>query len=308
MLPQIGDRALAPKPCDYRCPAAYAGQDRISKPFQPRGSRCCTIRHVAREDDAPEYLSERKRVQRAGDAMLRPAAPWTPAVHALLRHLEMVGFAGAPRVVGAGIDRTGQEMVEFVPGDVAHDRIWSEEGVHQLGRMLRDLHEAAASFRPPPQAVWQNSFLRSSGPGTVISHGDVAPWNVVVRQGQPVALIDWELAGPVDHLNELAHTGWLNARLFDEGVEDVPDLPSVEQRIHQLRIFADGYELPARSRRELARRVVDVAILSAASDAVEAKITAESSEAGWLAWGVAWRARSAAWLVRHRDLLDRALR
>jgi hypothetical protein len=263
---------------------------------------------MAREDDEPEYLSERKRVQRAGHAMLRSASPWTPAVHALLRHLEMVGFAGSPRVIGTGIDPTGQEMVEFVAGDVAHDRVWSEQGIHELGRMLRDLHEATASFRPPPQALWQDSFLRSSGPGTVISHGDVAPWNVVARLDRPVALIDWELAGPVDRLNELAHTGWLNARLFDEGVEDVPDLPSVEQWIQLLRAFAEGYQLPVRSRRELARRVVDVAILSAASDAVEAKITPESAEAAWLAWGVAWRARSAAWLIRHRDLLDRALR
>jgi aminoglycoside phosphotransferase (APT) family kinase protein len=199
-------------------------------------------------------------------------------------------------------------MVEFIEGDVARDRIWSEEGIHELGGMLRELHLATASFQPPPRARWQESFLRSSGPGTVISHGDVAPWNVVARHGQPLALIDWELAGPVDRLNELAHTGWLNARLFDEGVDDVVGLPSVEQRIRQFRIFADGYELPAQDRQELARRVIDVAILSAASDAVEAKIARESTGAAWLAWGVAWRARSAALLVRHLNLLEEALR
>ncbi|GIH73865.1 hypothetical protein Plo01_02940 [Planobispora longispora] len=32
--------------------------------------------------------------------MLRPAGPWTPAAHALLHHLERVGFTGSPRVVG----------------------------------------------------------------------------------------------------------------------------------------------------------------------------------------------------------------
>jgi hypothetical protein len=36
--------------------------------------------------------------------MLRPARPWTSAVHALLRHLERAGFAGSPRVVGDGYD------------------------------------------------------------------------------------------------------------------------------------------------------------------------------------------------------------
>ena len=253
-------------------------------------------------------LSERKQVHRAGTVTVRPSAPWTPAVHALLRHLETVGFAGSPRVVGAGIDPAGREMVEFIEGDVARDRIWSEEGIHELGGMLRQLHQATASFQPPPQARWQESFLRSTGADSVVSHGDVAPWNIVVLRGQPVALIDWELAGPVDRLNELAHTGWLNARLFDDGVDDVVGLPSIEQRIRQLRLFADGYELSAKDRIELARRVIDVAILSAASDAVEAKIAPESTGTAWLAWGVAWRARSAAWLVRHHNLLEDALR
>jgi hypothetical protein len=50
-----------------------------------------------------------------------------------------------------------------------------------------------------------------------------------------------------------------------------------------------------------------VAIRSAASDAVEGNITPESNEASWLAWGVAWPARSAAWLVRNRNLIERAL-
>ena len=35
---------------------------------------------------------------RHGDTILRPAGPWTPAVHALLRHLEEVGFPASPRV------------------------------------------------------------------------------------------------------------------------------------------------------------------------------------------------------------------
>jgi hypothetical protein len=265
---------------------------------------------VADEENGPfaDPLSERKQIHRAGHLTLRPSAPWTPAVHALLRHLETVGFTGSPRIIGTGIDAAGREMIEFVSGDVAQDRAWSEEGIHQLGRMLRDLHEATASFRPPRSAVWQESFLRATGPETVVSHGDVGPWNVVARHSLPVALIAWELAGPVDRLNELAHTGWLNARLFDDGVEDVAGLPSVEQRLRQLRVFAEGYELVAKDRVDLARRVVDVAILSAASDAVEAKITPTSTEAAWLVWGIAWRARSAAWLFRHRSLIEAALR
>jgi len=44
----------------------------------------------------------RSVVRRRGDLVIRDAGPWTPAVHALLRHLEDVGFSAAPRLVGPG--------------------------------------------------------------------------------------------------------------------------------------------------------------------------------------------------------------
>ncbi|MFD0525301.1 hypothetical protein [Paractinoplanes durhamensis] len=33
---------------------------------------------------------------RAGNVVHKPAAPWTPSVHALLRHLEQAGVEGCP--------------------------------------------------------------------------------------------------------------------------------------------------------------------------------------------------------------------
>ncbi len=41
-----------------------------------------------------------RKVVRIGDTVRRPVQPWTPAVHALLRHLETVAFTAAPRVLG----------------------------------------------------------------------------------------------------------------------------------------------------------------------------------------------------------------
>ena len=37
---------------------------------------------------------------RIGDVVHKHASPWTPTVHALLRHLEDAGFDGAPRALG----------------------------------------------------------------------------------------------------------------------------------------------------------------------------------------------------------------
>jgi hypothetical protein len=55
-------------------------------------------------------------VVRIADTVRRGTGPWTPAVHALLRYLEEVGFDGAPRV--RGIDEQGREILTYLSGDV----------------------------------------------------------------------------------------------------------------------------------------------------------------------------------------------
>lgn len=93
-------------------------------------------------------------VVRHDDTVLRPAEPWTPTIHALLRHLEAVGFTGAPRVVGDGYDGHGNEVLTYVEGEVRHPHPWSDDAIWRVGRLLRQLHDATASFQPPADAVW----------------------------------------------------------------------------------------------------------------------------------------------------------
>ena len=56
-------------------------------------------------------------VVRVGDTVRRPVGPHSPLVHALLAHLESIGFEGAPRFLG--IDRNGREVLSYVDGEVA---------------------------------------------------------------------------------------------------------------------------------------------------------------------------------------------
>ena len=81
---------------------------------------------------------------RHGDTILRPAGPRTPAVHALLRHLEEVGFPASPRVVGDGYDDQGREVLTYIEGRIAHPHPYTGEGIWQVGRLLRALHDATA--------------------------------------------------------------------------------------------------------------------------------------------------------------------
>jgi hypothetical protein len=250
----------------------------------------------------------RTNVHRRGDVVIRDAGPWTPAVHALLRHLEDVGFAAAPRLVGSGLDRDGRETLTFIEGDFTQPGPWSLEGAAALGTLLRGLHRATSSFRPPADAVWFPWHGRDlGGPGKVIGHCDVAPWNIVARDGRPVALIDWETAGPVDPLVELAQLCWLNAKLYDDIVADLEQLPPLADRARQLAAIVDAYGLPARRRRGFVGQIIEFAICDTAWEADDAAITPETAGHPIALWAMAWRARSAAWMVRHRGALEAAL-
>src|SRR2546423_14571099 len=88
-----------------------------------RGHRRGRVRHSVRTMTATQATPEEpptvtqqeipllggntSTVVRVGDTVRRNAGPGTPAVHALLRHLEDVGFTGAPRALGT--DERGRE-------------------------------------------------------------------------------------------------------------------------------------------------------------------------------------------------------
>jgi hypothetical protein len=236
------------------------------------------------------------------DVVRRPAGPWTPAVHALLDHLERAGFGGSPRAVTAG----AEDVVTFIPGESVHPHAWSDEGVFQVGCLLRGMHDSTASFVPPLNAVWSPWPFASSAPDAIISHRDTGPWNIVARDGLPAAFIDWVTAGPTDPLAEIAATAWLNAQLHDDDVAERQGLPDARARAAQLRYFADGYRLADDGRRGLVTAMIEYAIRDSAAEATAAGVTPQDGDSDAL-WAIAWRARSAAWMVRHRSLLENAL-
>jgi aminoglycoside phosphotransferase (APT) family kinase protein len=257
-------------------------------------------------EETPLAGGDRVAVFRRGYVVAREAGPWAPTVHALLRHLEDLGFEGAPRVVGSGFDEKGREILTYVEGEVVHPAPWSDHAIIALGRMLRQLHDATASFRVPDGAMWRPWFGREVGQPDIIGHCDAAPWNIVARNGEPVALIDWEFAGPVDRLTEIAMASWNNAQLYDDDVAAMNGLADAATRMRQVRLLADAYGLPTSERQRLAYRIIEFAAQSAANEVVEQEITPKTEHVPRV-WGIAWQTRSVAWIIRNRLVLERAL-
>ena len=146
----------------------------------------------------------------------------------------------------------------------------------------------------------------------MFGHGDTGPWNVVAQDGIPVAFIDWEFAGPVDALWELAETAWLNAQLHDDDIAKRGGLPSATRRGHQVRLLLDAYGLPTAERVGFVDRMIEFAVHSARAEAVRYGVTPDTATAvdpsGYpVLWAITWRARSASWMLRHRQILERAL-
>ncbi len=188
------------------------------------------------------------QVVRYGARVHRPAGPWTPAVHALLRHVAGTGFAGLPRVYG--FDDSGREILEYIPGTVPADPppayVNGDPALTATARLLRDYHDATTGFVAPAGAVW---YFPPRAPVQVICLGDVAPYNTVYRDGLPVAFIDVDTACPGPRLWDVGYAAYRFVPLTDPARD--PGAPPLAEAARRLRLFCDAYRLPGPERRAL---------------------------------------------------------
>jgi hypothetical protein len=215
------------------------------------------MEHVSREERMPEGRSGTK-VWRSSRGVHRTTGPWTSTVHAFLRHLETVGFAGAPRVLG--MDDVGREVLSFIDGDVLADPAWqpgrptpwpgwaqSEECLVDSARLLRRLHEASTSFVPPDNTVWRQHDCPALGRDEIVCHGDVGPHNTVYRRGIPIVFIDWDAIRPNHPLVEFGNAAWHFVPLGNDayfGESGFPARPDLAERLAR---FAREYGVADRA-------------------------------------------------------------
>jgi hypothetical protein len=60
---------------------------------------------------------------------------------------------------------------------------------------------------------------------------------------------------------------------------------------------------PPTDRRDFVTKMIEYAIRDCAAEAIQAQVTPDQGDTTAL-WAIAWRARSAAWMIRHRHLLE----
>ena len=265
--------------------------------------------------ESDNHLADRERrlagnvsaVVKIGGTVRRSTGPWTPAVHALLRHLEEASFDGAPRVLG--IDEQGREVLTYVPGEVprrAGPEIAADGVLVEVGRLLRRYHDAVSGFELPPGIAWYHA--RVPGRVTVICHNDISPRNTVFRGGRPVAFLDWDFASPAPPAWDVAHLAWQFVPLTDfagctrHGWRSPPD------RARRLRTLCDAYGLSAKDRPRFAQLVAR-RIAATASGIEELAAARNPAFERLVARGIPALIRAdQEWVEQHAQRLEAALR
>ena len=161
-------------------------------------------------------------VVRVGDTVRRPTGPHSPFVHDLLRHLEAVGFGGAPKFLG--VDGRGREILTYVEGKVPHDHATyspSDARLANAAAMIRRFHDAT-----------EGSALAAGA--EIVAHNELGPHNTVFSGDEPVAFIDWDDAAPGTRLLDLANAVWC---FVDVGEGGGP----VREQARRVGLLCDAY-------------------------------------------------------------------
>ena len=159
-------------------------------------------------------------VVKAGRTVRRPRGHRSAFASEVLRTLNRAGFAWAPTYLG--VDAEGRDTFSYIPGATTdHPSQRDERCYAAIGGILRELHE------------FSRGISLASG-GECLVHGDPGPFNVVMTEGMPVALIDWDSVHPGDPLEDVGYAGWTWC------IQAAGNVPVVDQA-RRLRLLAYGY-------------------------------------------------------------------
>lgn len=215
------------------------------------GGRCACARHQSRREGVrfplesaevaiqvvtggrryirgmPEHLvgGYRSGARREGNEVHR--GPTSPYAVQLLRFLTLHQWPYSPALISSSSQAS---VLEFIDGTAAvtpaqRAAAGADSALAATARMVRELHDLTAG-----------TYL--SRGGEVACHHDLDPRNTIYRRDGdvsfPVALIDWDSAGPGRRVHDLAHLCWTYTGINPTAV---PDLIW-----HRIRVCLEAYE------------------------------------------------------------------
>ena len=194
---------------------------------------------MAPDEEVPLTGGNMNTVVRVGDTVRRTAGPWTPTIHALLRHIRANGFT-----LGARATRDRRARPRDPDLRPRRHGVLSAAGLGVLRRDARcrrgdgpRLPRRGGGFVAPPGAVWQ---LPVHEPVEVVCHNDIAPYNLVFDGERLTGVIDWDLASPGPRVWDLAYAAYRFVPLASPDNPDIP-YPGVDEQARRLARLCAAY-------------------------------------------------------------------
>lgn len=134
----------------------------------------------------------------AGDTVVKTYTGPFPSVRQNREEASLRFLAGRIPVPELIASEPGRLTTAYVEGTHGQDLIdhQPEQVLAACGRVLKALHAIPVGF------------IATKYTG-VISHGDFGPNNVLLNDGEVVALLDWEFSGPGEAIRDLAWCEWI---------------------------------------------------------------------------------------------------
>ena len=197
-----------------------------------------------------------------------------------------------------GIDDQGREVLSFIEGKTVGAThpwpawAWADETLVQAGRIVREYHEAVRDFRPRGTRTWRLTTAAVTD-DEVVCHNDIAPYNLVFRDGRIVGIIDWDLASPAMPSWDLAWSAWTFAPIHTP--DHASRLGAPLDIARRIRLLCDSYGLQERDgfldvlRERMLASIVGIETQAAAGDGAFVRLVKQGhvdrmrDDADWLA-------------------------
>lgn len=148
----------------------------------------------------------RDQISKEKNIVVRPSHEWTPYVHGFLGFLHRHEFSKVPYPYG--INENGQEMVSFVEGEVFNEElpqeVRSDEVLISFAQLIRNFHDLGAEYIKRLNGN-ENWMLPVQTEVETMCHGDLAPYNTVLKGKEVVGLIDFDTLHPGSRLWDIAY-------------------------------------------------------------------------------------------------------
>lgn len=218
-------------------------------------------------------------ILRQGEAVIRPAGPWTEAVHAFLNFMAREGADFVPKPLGitkaclktpktarnqlklqqipcAQMNfqtrpEQNEEMLSYMPGEVYNyplpEMLRGEAAWISAADLLHRFHAYGARYLPllTGREQW---MLPVVAPAETLCHGDFAPYNVTILNGRAAGLIDFDTLHPGPRMWDVAYGiyRWLSVTPDESGAPDTPE--GLHEQIKMAKVFLDAYGADAEDR------------------------------------------------------------